>query len=119
YGIYFFKPEHGDYGWAGADYNIAGKGSLKAIDYHTGEMKCTHDVSVGAAGAGVLTMASGLALTGDSAGNALALRTRDGETLWHSGIGRVGTMPITYELDARQYVVLGGGPSLFAFALPR
>ena len=25
YGIYFFKPEHGAYGWAGADYNVAGK----------------------------------------------------------------------------------------------
>src|SRR5947208_2069365 len=24
YGIYFFKPEHGEYGWAGADYNLWG-----------------------------------------------------------------------------------------------
>jgi hypothetical protein len=24
-GIYFFRPEHGEYGWAGADYTIAGK----------------------------------------------------------------------------------------------
>ena len=22
YGIYFFKPEHGAYGWAGADYSV-------------------------------------------------------------------------------------------------
>ena len=28
YGIYFFKPEHGAYGWAGADYNLAGKSSF-------------------------------------------------------------------------------------------
>ena len=33
YGIYFFKPEHGAYGWAGADYGLAGKGFLRAIDY--------------------------------------------------------------------------------------
>ena len=119
YGVYFFKPEHGDYGWAGADYNVWGKGLLKAIDYQTGEIKWTKDLHGGAGGAGVLTTATGLLFTGDSAGNAIALRTRDGATLWHSGIGRVGSAPVTYELDGRQYVLLGGGPSLFAFALPR
>ena len=119
YGIYFFKPEHGDYGWAGADYGVWGRGLLKAIDYQTGEIKWTKDLHGGAAGAGVLTTTTGLLFTGDSAGNALALRTRDGATLWHSGIGRVGTAPVTYELDGRQYVLLGGGSSLFAFALPR
>lgn len=119
YGIYFFKPEHGDYGWAGADYNIWGKGVLKAIDYQTGTIKWTKDLYGGGAGAGVLTTTTGVLFTGDSAGNAIALRTRDGATLWHSGIGRVGTAPITYELDGRQYVVIGGGSSLFAFALPR
>ena len=72
----------------------------------------------GAGGAGVLTTATGLAFSGDSAGNALALRTSDGTTLWHAGIGRVGNSPITYELDGRQYVILGGGSALYAFALP-
>jgi alcohol dehydrogenase (cytochrome c) len=119
YGIYFYKPEHGDYGWAGADYGVWGKGVLKAIDYQTGDIKWTHDLSGGAAGAGVLTTASGVLFTGDAAGNAIALRTRDGSTLWHSAIGRVGSMPITYELDGRQYVVMGGGSSLFAFVLPK
>src|SRR2546429_5926752 len=37
YGIYFSKPEHGEYGWAGADYGIFGKGMLKAIDYQRSE----------------------------------------------------------------------------------
>jgi alcohol dehydrogenase (cytochrome c) len=59
-----------------------------------------------------------LTFTGDSVGNALALRTSDGATLWHSGIGRVGNGPVTYELDGRQYVLLGGGGVLYAFALP-
>jgi alcohol dehydrogenase (cytochrome c) len=48
----------------------------------------------------------------------MALRTSDGDTLWHAGIGRVGNGPITYELDGRQFVVVGGGASLYAFALP-
>jgi alcohol dehydrogenase (cytochrome c) len=119
YGIYFFKPEHGDYGWAGADYGVWGKGLLKAIDYQTGQIKWTKDLHGGGSAAGILTTTTGLLFTGDSAGNAIALRTRDGATLWHSGIGRVGTAPVTYELDGRQYVLIGGGSSLFAFALPQ
>jgi hypothetical protein len=49
----------------------------------------------------------------------MALRTSDGTTLWHSGIGRVGNSPITYELDGAQYVVMSGGTVLYAFSLPR
>jgi len=118
YGIYFFKPEHGAYGWAGANYSVWGKGVLRAIEYQTGKIRWSHDIGEGAGGAGVLTTATGLAFSGDSAGNALALRTSDGTTLWHAGIGRVGNSPITYELDGRQYVMLGGGSALYAFALP-
>jgi len=118
YGIYFFKPEHGSYGWAGADYGVSGKGVLRAIEYQTGAVRWRHDLGDGASGAGVLTTASGLVFTGDSSGNVLALRTSDGSTLWHSGIGRVGNSPITYELDGRQYVVVGGGGVLYSFALP-
>ena len=66
----------------------------------------------------MLTTDSGLTFTGDIAGNALALRTTDGATLWHASIGRMGNSPITYELDGKQYVLVGGGGSLFAFALP-
>jgi len=66
----------------------------------------------------VLTTATGVLFTGDAAGNAVALRTKDGSTLWHSSIGNVGTPPITYTLDGHQYVVIGGGSSLFAFTLP-
>ena len=118
YGIYFFKPEHGEYGWAGADYNLWGRGVLRAIDYRTGKIRWNHDLGDGASAAGVLTTESGVTFTGDSVGNALALRTSDGTTLWHSGIGRVGNAPITYELDGRQYVLIGGGSALYAWALP-
>ena len=118
YGIYFFKPAHGAYGWGGANYSVWGRSALRAIDYQTGKIRWSHDIGEGAGTAGVLTTATGLAFTGDNAGNALALRTRDGATLWHSGIGRVGNGPITYELDSRQYIVFGGGSALYAFALP-
>jgi alcohol dehydrogenase (cytochrome c) len=118
YGIYFYKPEHGDYGWAGADYGVHSKGWLRALDYHTGKVKWEHDLYGGGGAAGVLTTASGVLFTGDAQGNALALRTSDGSTLWHARIGGVGNPPITYELDGRQYVVMGGGSSLYAFVLP-
>ncbi|MBI2150665.1 MAG: PQQ-binding-like beta-propeller repeat protein, partial [Acidobacteria bacterium] len=118
YGIYFFKPEHGAYGWAGADYNVAGKSYLRAIDYQTGKIRWSHYLGEGAGAAGVLSTASGVTFTGDTTGNVLALRTSDGTTLWHSGIGRVGNGPITYELDGRQYLLAGGGSGLYAFALP-
>jgi alcohol dehydrogenase (cytochrome c) len=118
YALYFYKPEHGDYGWAGADYTVHGSGVLRAIDYRTGEIRWEHDLHGGAGAAGVLTTATGLTFTGDSARSALALDTRDGSTLWHTSIGRVGNSPITFELDGRQYVVFGAGSALYAFALP-
>ena len=118
YGIYFYKREHGEYGWAGADYTVHSRGELRALNYETGEIRWRHDLHGGAGTAGVLTTATGLTFTGDSANNALALRSRDGATLWHAGIGRVANAPITYELDGRQYMVLASGGTLFAFALP-
>ena len=66
----------------------------------------------------MLTTDSGLTFTGESAGNALALRTSDGTTVWHAGIGRVGNSPVTYELDGRQVVLVGGGSALYAWVLP-
>jgi alcohol dehydrogenase (cytochrome c) len=52
-------------------------------------------------------------------GNMLVLKTEDGQTLWHAGLGAsMQTSPITYELDGRQYVVSGSGGVMFAWALP-
>jgi len=48
----------------------------------------------------------------------MALRTSDGATLWHENIGRVQNAPVTYQLDGKQYLIVGGGTSLYAFALP-
>jgi alcohol dehydrogenase (cytochrome c) len=117
YGVYFFKPDHGDYGWAGADYNVNGTGAIRAIDYRTGEIKWNRDIGGGGA-AGILTTTTGVTFTGDARGNALALRTSDGSILWHASTGGVSNSPITYELDGRQYIVVNGGMSIHAFALP-
>jgi alcohol dehydrogenase (cytochrome c) len=117
--IYFAKPADGEYGWAGADYGVWGKGLLQAIDYQTGKPRWTHELGPNGAGAGVLTTDSGILFTGDALGNILALTTAEGHTLWHAGLGAsMQTSPITYELDGRQYVVSGSGSVMFAWALP-
>lgn len=119
YSLYFAKPADGTYGWAGADYGLWGKGVIKAIDYKTGKVRWTHEVGPRGSGAGVMTTASGLAFTGDSLGNILALDAATGKTLWHAGLGSpMQTSPITYKLDGRQYVVTGSGSVMFAWALP-
>ena len=64
YGIYFFKPQHGAYGWAGADYDVSGKGVLRSIDYQTGKVRWNHELGDGAPSAGVLTTDAGLIFTG-------------------------------------------------------
>jgi alcohol dehydrogenase (cytochrome c) len=118
YGLYFFKPEHGDYGWAGASPAVAGKGFIRAIDYQTGKIKWSHPIGDGAGTAGVLSTATGLTFTGDNSVNLLALRSSDGTTVWHSNVGRIGNSPITYMLDGKQYLLIGAGNSLVALAVP-
>jgi alcohol dehydrogenase (cytochrome c) len=117
YGIYFYKSDHGAYGWAGADYNLAGRAFLRSIDYQTGKIKWSHPLGDGASGAGVMTTDSGLTFTGDVPGNFIAMRTSDGATLWHASVGRVGNAAITFELDGKQVIITGGGSSLYAFVL--
>jgi len=117
--LYFAKPADGTYGWAGADYGLWNKSVLEAIDYQTGKIRWSHELGEGGSGSGVLTTASGLAFTGDVAGNIIAVDMEDGKTKWHSGTGAdFQTSPMTYELDGRQYVVTGSGSVMFAWALP-
>jgi alcohol dehydrogenase (cytochrome c) len=119
YSIYFAKPADGVYGWAGADYGLWGKGVVEAIDYQTGKIRWTHDLGRGSPGSGVMTTATGLTFTGDTQGNFLALDSSTGKTLWHAGSGgSIGTSPISYELDGRQYLLNSSGGVLFAWALP-
>jgi alcohol dehydrogenase (cytochrome c) len=119
YSIYFAKPADGEYGWAGADYSVWGKGVIEAIDYQTGKVRWSHELGPGVAGAGVLTTDSGLTFTGDAMGNFLALDSNDGKTLWHAGSGsHIASSPTTYELDGHQYVLSSSGGVLFAWTLP-
>ena len=94
------------------------KGFLRAIDYQTGKIVWEHPYPRGSSSAGVLTTDTGLTITGDGTGNLLALRSSDGNVVWHENIGRMGGAPATFELDGKQYLLVTGGNSLFAYALP-
>ncbi|HTZ56792.1 MAG TPA: hypothetical protein VMB49_01780, partial [Acidobacteriaceae bacterium] len=67
---------------------------------------------------GVLTTGGGLLFSGDYFGNFIAFNSANGEILWHfSMLHSLGNGPETYTLDGRQYVVAGGGDTLYVFAL--
>ena len=70
-------------------------------------------------GTGLLSTAGNLIFAGDNASHVLARAAATGKTLWHATVGANQTNgAITYELDGKQYIVVGAGDSLFAFALP-
>jgi len=109
------KPE----GFAGRDLSVWARSALKAIDYRTGKIRWEHDLGLGGDWAGVLSTAGGLAFTADNHGNILGLDAANGHTLWHAyGGSVVQTAPITYELDGRQYILVGSNRVLYAWALP-
>ncbi len=71
-------------------------------------------------GPGILTTAGKLLFTGDYNGNLIAFHPENGEILWHFPmLHNLGNGPSTYMLDGRQYLIVGGGDTLFSFVLPR
>lgn len=109
------KPE----AWGGIDKSVwIGPSSIKALESTTGKTIWEHMTGTGAH-SGILTTAGKLLFAGDASGNALALDPATGRTLWHVNLNDpMFNGPITYEIDGRQYVLLGAGAKLFAFTLP-
>ncbi len=96
---------------------------LKAMDVTTGKARWVHEwpsSTGGNAGPGILTTAGKLLFTGDGSGNVVAMDPANGKLLWHFNLlTSVSNGPMTYELDGKQYLVVGGGDTLYAFALLR
>ncbi|MGH9470793.1 MAG: acido-empty-quinoprotein group A [Terriglobia bacterium] len=101
------------------------QGMLLAIDYQTGRIRWRRDHPAGYAqgyagpGAGILTTAGRLLITGDDRGDLIALDPATGKSLRHvyAGGGLTGC-PMTYELDGRQYLLTAVNSVLYAWALP-
>ena len=109
------RPE----GYGGRDAPLWSTTALKAIDYQTGQVKWNHPYSGQGSGlAGILSTAGKVVFTGDATANFVAFDATSGKPLWHSRLGTpVSNGPITFELDGRQYVVVGAGDQLFGFVM--
>lgn len=91
--------------------------SLRAIDYKTGNTIWKHDYPTGGGG-GLLSTAGKLLFSGDGSNHLIAFDPANGKIVWHAGLGgNVSNGPETYMLDGKQYLVVGAGDSLYAFAL--
>jgi acido-empty-quinoprotein group A len=135
YSIYYRSDAQPDaegsvHGFGGAiEHGVGGiVNSLRAIDYHTGKSKWIHNYA-GTEGeaprpermGGLMSTAGGLVFGGGQASSSVvAYDSLTGKALWHSGLhAPVDNAPSTYLLDGRQYVVVGAGDSLYAFALQK
>ncbi len=100
------------------------RNSLRAMDPLTGKTVWTHEYQepygINARYPGVMSTAGGLVFTGDVSGNVIAFDAESGEILWHDElpIFAVTNGPISYVLDGKQYIVVGSGDQLVAYALP-
>jgi alcohol dehydrogenase (cytochrome c) len=92
-------------------------GAVRAIDPISGERRWEFRVARPSL-SGLLSTASGLVFGGDFDGNLYALDARTGERLWTYQTGApIYAAPMTFALDGTQYVLLGSGTTLTAFAL--
>ncbi len=120
YSVYYIyddedKPE----GWGGNDRGGWSESLLQAIDYKTGKIKWSHKwEGAGGPRSGVLSTAGNVVFAADPMNNFVAVNATTGEALWHANLGGgMSNGPISYELDGTQYVVIGAGDTLFAFAM--
>jgi acido-empty-quinoprotein group A len=121
YSVYYLtdtddRPE----GYGGRDSGVWSQSILKAIDYKTGKIRWSHPFRGESFGTpGILTTAGKLLFTGDPFGNFIAFDPATGKILWHSKLlAAMNNGAMTYLLDGRQYVVVGAGDMLYAFAAP-
>ena len=47
----------------------------------------------------------------------MARDVASGKPLWHARLGTISNAAETYAVDGRQYVLVAGGDTLYAFAL--
>ena len=102
----------------GSATSLWSKAPLVAIDYQTGRIRWSRREEEGEGHPGILTTAGHLLFTGDVSGNLLGLDPETAIRLARECGGNLGSSPMTYELDGRQYVMTGVDSVLYAWALP-
>jgi alcohol dehydrogenase (cytochrome c) len=93
---------------------------LIAMDYKTGKPAWKHRYpGIGGgqgAGPGVLATAGHLVFAPDPHGNLVAYDASTGKQLWYSHVGATNA-PESYGLGGHQYVVIGGGDTVYTYKL--
>ena len=96
----------------------AGYGAVRALDPATGKRVWEYKMS-DVSDSGLLTTASNLVFSGNREGHFFVLNAKDGKLLWTRYLGgQVASSPITWSVDARQYVSIAVGHAVFTFGLP-
>jgi glucose dehydrogenase len=104
-------------GYGGSEHQVGGLGTdLRAIDYKTGKIAWKRPMKVGAQN--LMTTAGNLLFGRDGNSNFIAWDAKTGTPLWHSQLlSNTSNGPITYMLDGKQYVLVAGGDTFYAFSL--
>jgi glucose dehydrogenase len=112
---YIYDPSDNPQGWGGTDRGGYSESLLVAMDYKTGKPRWTHKWE-GNVRAGVLSTGGNLVFTGGPSQDLVALNATTGAALWHARLNAgVSNGPISYELDGRQFIIVGAGDTLWAF----
>ena len=91
--------------------------AIRALDPATGDLRWEFPIKPRTR-AGVLATAGDLVFSGSVDGYFFALDAVTGAELWHIGLGGpVHASPMTYAVDAQQYVTMTVGNVLYTFAL--
>jgi alcohol dehydrogenase (cytochrome c) len=98
-----------------------GYGAIDALDPKTGEKKWEFKM-VDFSESGVLSTAGGLVFGGGKDGIFVALDAETGKPLWHvnvgNGAGGMGSGPMSYAVNGKQYIITTAEDTMYAFALP-
>ncbi len=109
------RPE--GYGYTGGGGGVNGRSGIRAIDYHTGEMKWMHE---GGGPQGLLTTAGGLLFGNDGSTNFCAFDAATGKILWHTWMPTLTTNGAqTYMLDGFQFIMVAAQDTVYAYMLNR
>jgi alcohol dehydrogenase (cytochrome c) len=114
---YLYDGTDNPQGWGGNDRGGWSESALEALDYKTGKVVWSHKWE-GASNSGLLSTAGNVIFTGAPGSSIEALNATTGEPLWHSRLlSGVSIPPSTWELDGVQYVIVGAGDTIYAFAM--
>jgi PQQ-dependent dehydrogenase (methanol/ethanol family) len=93
---------------------------LRAIGMSTGNIAWEIEQKVPTPNyGGVLSTAGGVVFYSESSGGFAAVDAKTGRTLWHFETSQPPkASPMTYTVGGRQYVAIGSGSNVLAFALP-